>query len=214
MSGSASPIRAKAGAACWCRSKMARGALLVNLILGVETSGALCAPSGRASRRGRREGELPPLRDVASWLDLRPIDIARRSLGARGNHAARRGAPTSWRATAPSSLGASRRRRWRRLRNRASRRPRSASRKLRRWTCARRRPSKARRVARVRATTFDGVVIDAELIPSDGRPWVKLVRARRATPEQEAAALEINNRVVGLGLCAERYGSRRRWRRR
>jgi hypothetical protein len=46
--------------------------------------------------------------------------------------------------------------------------------------CARRRPSKARRVARVRATTFDGIVIDAELIPSDNRVWVKLV-ARAST---------------------------------
>jgi hypothetical protein len=46
--------------------------------------------------------------------------------------------------------------------------------------------------ARVRATTFDGVAIDAELIQSDNRLWVKLVA--RAAPEQEAAALEINNR--------------------
>ena len=46
--------------------------------------------------------------------------------------------------------------------------------------------------ARVRATTFDGVLIDGELIPSDGKIWLKLV-ARPNSPGQEAAALEINN---------------------
>jgi hypothetical protein len=45
--------------------------------------------------------------------------------------------------------------------------------------------------ARVRATTFDGIVIDAELIPSDNRIWVKLV-ARADAPEQEAAAVALN----------------------
>jgi hypothetical protein len=49
--------------------------------------------------------------------------------------------------------------------------------------------------ARVRATTFDGVTLDAELIESDGRTWLKLV-ARAEAPEQEAAALEINNRAA------------------
>jgi hypothetical protein len=49
--------------------------------------------------------------------------------------------------------------------------------------------------ARLRATTFDGIMLDAELINSDNRPWLKLV-ARAAAPEQEAAALEINNRAA------------------
>jgi hypothetical protein len=47
--------------------------------------------------------------------------------------------------------------------------------------------------ARVRALTFDGIAIDAEITQSDGRPWLKLV-ARSSTPEQEPAALELNNR--------------------
>src|SRR5690606_13297285 len=46
--------------------------------------------------------------------------------------------------------------------------------------------------ARIRARTFEGVIIDAELIASDGRTWVKMV-ARAETPEQEPAALAINN---------------------
>jgi hypothetical protein len=45
--------------------------------------------------------------------------------------------------------------------------------------------------ARVRAHTFDGIAIDAELIPSDDRLWVKLV-ARADAPEQEAAAVALN----------------------
>ena len=45
--------------------------------------------------------------------------------------------------------------------------------------------------ARVRATTFDGIVIDAEIIPSDNRLWVKMV-ARAGAPEQEAAAVALN----------------------
>ena len=48
--------------------------------------------------------------------------------------------------------------------------------------------------ARVRLTTFDGVLIDGELIPSDGKIWLKLV-ARGQTPEQDPAALDINNHV-------------------
>ena len=38
-------------------------------------------------------------------------------------------------------------------------------------------------------------MIDGELIPSDGRIWLKLV-ARAHAPEQEPAALEINSRVA------------------
>ena len=45
--------------------------------------------------------------------------------------------------------------------------------------------------ARVRAHTFDGIIIDAEIIPSDNRLWVKLV-ARARAPEQEAAAVALN----------------------
>jgi hypothetical protein len=49
--------------------------------------------------------------------------------------------------------------------------------------------------ARVRAFTAEGVVVDAELIDSDDRIWVKLV-ARAQMPEQEPLALEINNRAA------------------
>jgi hypothetical protein len=49
--------------------------------------------------------------------------------------------------------------------------------------------------ARVRALTFDGIALDAELIESDGRAWLKLV-ARAEAEGQEPAALEINNRAA------------------
>jgi hypothetical protein len=48
--------------------------------------------------------------------------------------------------------------------------------------------------------TFDGVAVEAELIESDGRTWVKLV-ARAEAPEQEASALEINNRAAAWAFA-------------
>ena len=48
-----------------------RGALLVNLILGVETSG-LYVRHPDDNQTWAAQGELPPLRDIASWLELRP----------------------------------------------------------------------------------------------------------------------------------------------
>jgi hypothetical protein len=47
----------------------------------------------------------------------------------------------------------------------------------------------------VRALTADGIALEAELVTADNRTWLKLV-ARAETPEQEPAALEINNRVA------------------
>jgi hypothetical protein len=51
--------------------------------------------------------------------------------------------------------------------------------------------------AHVRVVTSDGVGIDAELIPSDNKMWVKIVARAVAAgdPQQEAAALAINDRV-------------------
>lgn len=169
-----------------------RGALLVNLILGVEPSGLYVRrPDGNQAWAAR--GELPPLRDVASWLELRPIEMDPQRLSrveispaeGRPYILARDAAGAPWRIASPaiatlqqSSVAA-------------------AAEYLTQVSPADVQPAPAIQgppIARVRAATFDGLEIDAELIASDGRQWVKLV-ARASAPEHEAAALEINNRA-------------------
>jgi hypothetical protein len=173
-----------------------RGALLVNLILGVEPAGLYARrPDDDQAWAVRTEGdaELPPLRDVAAWLELRPLPIAPDRLArveivpAQGRPyiLARDDANQPWRIAAPalpalaqSSVAA------------AAERMTQLSPIDVQLAPAIQGPSRAR----VRAVTFDGVLIDAELIPSDDKIWLKLV-ARANAPEQDAAAIEINNRV-------------------
>jgi len=174
----------------------AQGALLVNLILGVE-------PSGTYVRRPddpqtwATEGELPPLRDVASWLDLQPIElsadrIARVEIMPANSRAyilARDSAEQPWRIASPS------------LAVLAQSTVASAAEKITDLSPVDVQPAPAIQgapTARVRVITFDGVAIDSELIPSEGRTWLKLVArvvAAEATPEQQAAAQAINDRV-------------------
>jgi hypothetical protein len=171
----------------------ARGALLVNLILGVETSG-LYVRRPDSDQTWAARGDLPPLRNVAAWLQLTPLDmppdrLARVEIMPREGRAyilARDSAEMPWRIASPalsalaqSSVNAA-----------AERITQIAPVDVRSAPAIQGVP-----FARVRATTFDGVTLDAELIESDGRPWLKLV-ARAETPEQEPAALEINNRAA------------------
>lgn len=168
-----------------------RGALLVNLILGVETNG-LYVRRPDQDQTWAAEGELPPLRDVASWMDLQPLNLAAERLArvevspaeGRVYVLARDSADQPWRIVSPAlaSLAQST------VTATAERLTQLAPVDVRTAPAIQGTPS-----ARVRATMFDGLVIDAELIPSDNRTWVKLV-ARASAPEQEAAALEINNR--------------------
>jgi hypothetical protein len=167
-----------------------RGALLVNLILGVETSGTYVRRPDD-EQTWAVEGELPPLRDAAAWMDLQPLSIPPERLArveimpaeGRAYILARDSAEQPWRIVAPAlaSLAQST------VTATAERLTQLAPVDVRTAPAIQGAPR-----ARVRATTFDGVMIDAELIPSDNRLWVKLVA--RAAPEQEAAALEINNR--------------------
>jgi hypothetical protein len=167
-----------------------RGALLVNLILGVEPAGLYVRrPDDNQTWAAR--GELPPFRDVASWLELRPLTLAADRLArveivpaqGRAYILARDDATQPWRIAAPalaplsqSAVAA------------AAERLTQLSPIDVQLAPAIQGPARAR----VRATTFDGVLIDGELIPSDGKVWLKLV-ARANAPEQDAAALEINN---------------------
>ena len=166
-----------------------RGALLVNLILGVETGGTYVRRPDQ-EQTWSVDGDLPPLRDVASWLDLRPINLTWDHLArvevipaeGRAYILAREGADQPWRLASPalaplaqSTLTAT-----------AERITQLAPIDVRTAPAIQGTPR-----ARVRATTFDGIVIDAELIASDNHTWVKLV-ARANAPEQEAAAVALN----------------------
>lgn len=166
-----------------------RGALLVNLIVGVETAGTYVRRPDDA-QTWSVEGDLPPLRDASAWLDLRPMTLAPERLArvevmpaeGRAYVLARDTAEQPWRIASPalaalaqSSITAT-----------AERITQLQPTDVRTAPAIQGTP-----VARVRATTFDGIVIDAELIPSDNRVWVKLV-ARASAPEQEAAAVALN----------------------
>ncbi len=170
-----------------------RGALLVNVILGVE-------PSGLYVRRPDNDqtwaatGDLPPLRDVAAWLELRPLDMSAEQLArveisppeGRAYILARESTDTPWRIMAPA------------LATLAQTSVNTAAEAIVALSPIDVQPAPAIQGtarARVRAVTFDGVEIDAEVIESDGGQWLKLV-ARAGAPEQEQAAQAINNRVA------------------
>ena len=170
-----------------------RGALLVNLILGVEPSGLYVRrPDG--DQTWAAQGELPPLRDMASWLELRPIDLPAERLArveispaiGRAYILARDAADQPWRIATPA------------LASLAQSSVTAAAEQITALTPVDVQPAPAIQGAvraRVQAITFDGVASDAEAIESEGRPWLKLV-ARAQAPEQEDAALAINNRVA------------------
>jgi hypothetical protein len=167
------------------------GALLVNLILGVEPSGATYVRRPDQAQTWAARGELPPLRDIASWMDLHPLTIAADRLqrieiapsAGRAYVLQRDAADQPWRIASPALAAV------------AQSTVASTAERLTQLSPVDVRTAPAIQgtaFARLRATTFDGIVIEAELIASDGRPWLKLV-AHAGTPEQEQAALEINN---------------------
>ena len=168
-----------------------RGALLVNLILGVEPSGAYVRRPDDP-QTWAVESALPPLRDVAAWMDLQPLTISADTLArveimppeGRAYILAREAPDQPWRIVAPA------------LASLAQSTVTATAERLTQLSPVDVRTAPAiqgEARARVHATTFDGVVIEAELIPSDERIWVKLV-ARAGGLEQEASALEVNNR--------------------
>lgn len=171
-----------------------RGALLVNLILGVETSGTYARAPDDAQTWSVR-GELAPLRDVATWMDLRPLELGPEQLArveispaeGRGYVLSRDSAEAAWGFASPT-LGI----------------PPGVDLNATAEALTGLEPVDVRTApaisgavrARVRALTFEGVALVGELIESDGRLWLKLV-AQAAGPEQEQAALAINNRSAG-----------------
>jgi hypothetical protein len=171
----------------------ARGALLVNLILGIEPNG-IYVRRPDSDQTWAARGELPPLRNVAAWLELRPLDmqperLARVEIMPREGRAyilARDSAAMPWRIASPALAAL------------AQSSVNAAAERITQVSPIDVQPAPAIQgepYARVRATTFDGITLDAEVIESDGRSWLKLV-ARAEAPEQEQAALAINNRAA------------------
>lgn len=169
-----------------------RGALLVNLILGIEPSGDMYARRPDQAQTWAVRGELPPLRDIAAWMELQPLDLQAERLQrveispaqGRAYVLARDAADQPWRIASPA------------LAPLAQTTVAAAAERLTQLAPVDVRTAPAIQgaaSARIRATTFDGIAIEAEIIPSEGRPWLKLV-ARALTPEQEQAALELNSR--------------------
>ncbi|HVY86653.1 MAG TPA: DUF4340 domain-containing protein [Caulobacterales bacterium] len=177
-----------------------RGAFIVNLILGVETGG-LYVRRPDQNQVWSAHGDLPPLRDVASWLDLKPIDLDAQQIArveiapAQGNpYVLARDtaqtadfaivAPARLAATSPSAVTAL-----------AERIAHLAPVDVQTAPAIQGPPR-----SRIRVVTFGGVAIDGDLIESDNKTWLKLVarpQAAEPTPEQQQAALAINTRAAG-----------------
>ena len=173
-----------------------RGAYLVNLILGVQTN-ALYVRRPDQDQVWAARGDLPPLRDVAAWLDLKPFELeapriarvevtptagpayvlARATPEASDFEIVSPGHPAP---LSPSLVSAT-----------AEHITRLAPSDVQPVTAIQGTPS-----AHIRASTFDGLSIEGELTVIDNKTWIKLV-ARADQPGQEQAALTINNRAAG-----------------
>ncbi|MDX2236550.1 MAG: DUF4340 domain-containing protein [Hyphomonadaceae bacterium] len=174
-----------------------RGAFLVNLILGVQP-GATYARRPDEDQVWAVEGDLPPLRDPATWLDLAMLDIAPERIQ-RVEIVPREGEAYILQRDGATTFA---------LQGRAARfQPLSGATLM---SVAERLVSAqpidvapapsvtGPPAARIRARTGDGLLIDAELIVGEQRSWVKLV-ARADPPENAAAQAQadaINGRVA------------------
>lgn len=168
-------------------------ALLVDLILGVEPNGGTYVRRTGQDQVWSARGELPPLRSIASWLELQPLALDPANLArveivpptGRPYTLARDAQGGEFQIVLPARLAAVAQSS---VDNVAGRITALTPTDVTEAPAIQGAPR-----ARVRAITFDGVLIDGELIDSDGKTWIKLV-ARAQSPEQEQAALEINNR--------------------
>src|SRR5688572_30694809 len=173
----------------------AQGAFLVNLILGIEPNGLYVRRPDQDQTWAAR-GELPPLRDVAAWLELSPVSLPAETITrvevtpaegpayilVREDPQAADFVIASPRVQplAASSVSAT-----------ATRITQLSPIDVQTAPSIQGPPR-----ARIRVVTFAGVALDGELIEVDEKVWLKLV-ARAEAPEQEQAALEINTRSSG-----------------
>jgi hypothetical protein len=171
-------------------------ALLVDLILGVEPSGGLYVRRPGQDQVWAARGELPPLRDVATWLELQPLSLPATSIQmveitppeGRAYTIAREAPDAVFHIVAPSRMEAVAQSSIDDVAQRIT--------ALSPIDVAEAPSIQGEPRARVRVTTFTGIAIEAELIDSGGKTWLKLV-ARASTPEQEPAARAINDPAAG-----------------
>lgn len=173
-----------------------QGALLANLILGVETRGLYVRRPGETQVWAAR-GALPPLRDPAMWLELEPLALDANEI-ARAEIVPRTGRPyileRESRETRDFAIVAPAR-----LAPLTPQTVTAAAEQLVNLSPIDVQTAPAIQGpvrARVRLRTYGGVVVDAEVIDVDAKSWVKIT-ALADNPEAEPAAAEINNASAG-----------------
>jgi hypothetical protein len=182
----------------------AQGALLVSVILGVEPNG-LYARKPDDNQTWAVQGDLPPLRDVSTWLDLHPQTVAaerivRAEIMPREGRAyilqrQNEGVPV-FDIVAPARLAPA-----------SQARLADVAQAIAHLSPVDVLPAPAVTApafARLQITTYDGVIVDGELVETQGKAWIKLV-AHPVQPEQEQAALAINQQVAAwaYGLSSD-----------
>lgn len=178
-------------------------ALMVDLILGIETSG-FYARKPNDNQTWSVRGELPPLRDVSTWLNLSPLQLEPANIARVEISPATGPAYILGRASADEPVFDIVSPRVAPL---AASTVSATAEQIAHLAPVDVRPApeiQGAARARLRVTTFEGVAIDGELIERDNRTWIKLV-ARSAAPGQEAAVQAINDRASGwaYALSAE-----------
>jgi hypothetical protein len=177
------------------------GALLADLILSVQPNGAVFLRRTQDSQSWAARGELPALGNPAAWLELTPFSIDRQRV-ARVDVApvtgpafsiARDSADAGYALMAPHAekpviapTGLS-----------------AAANGLARLQPVDVEQSGAisgAAIARVALRTFDGLRIDAEIVPYRNKPWVKLI-ARAERPEAQAEADTINKSAAAWAFA-------------
>ena len=171
-----------------------RGALLVDIILGVQPNGGLYVRKPGDNQVWAARGDLPPLRDVSIWMDLAPLNIDPATLESveitpREGEAyvlARSGGEASFAFASPRATP-----------NPGVRLDAIAERitGLEPIDVQTAPAIQGEPFARIRALTAGGITIDAELIESEQRVWIKMV-ARAEEEENQPAALELNARIA------------------
>jgi hypothetical protein len=187
---------AKGGEGVLVQVQNAQGALLANLLLGIEPTGLYMRAPDKAQAWAVK-GDLPPLKDPAAWLDLAPLSIDRQRIArvlvepASGpSYAlARDGADArdfefekpydKYLVLTPAGVDAAG----------------AAFAALRPVDVAGAPAIAGAARARVTMRTFDGLVIVGELFEQGGVHWLKLV-ARSESPAAAAEAQAINAKAA------------------
>jgi Domain of unknown function (DUF4340) len=187
----------KGGSGVLVQVEDARGARFADLIVSAAPSGPLFLRRPDQAQTWQVKGDMPSLTDPAEWLDLVPFELDRARLAradfeflAGGAYAVGRDTDEqSFRLLAPNAG----------LDVVAPTAISAAATGL-----ARLQPIDVRQAAaiggqpqaRARVSTFDGLVIDAELFAEpNGKHWIKLI-ARAEKPEREIEAAQINARAA------------------